>query len=635
MKISKYLKNRLDESAGSKSRPISEDKYFRIFLEAFEARRFAEGQVAFSKSAPTDPHVKKALSWISKHTGVSVADIMMEVQQGVNKLKSIKDKAPILYHTIVDNALENELFHMFEDVPERVEGAPKYDPRVFEKLRQFIMYADHSQFFPMRGFIRRKALKMPNIVMTNDPDYPNMGKEWKSVSTAAATPTGTFIFNVKFMQKLIDWAHLKEVKPKGLKYKCNGGPIPDEYCYIEFVVLHEFLHYTEEDFYYQHIIPKANAKIINWVGDFRSNYLLVKSGYEQLPMGLFNDLINYDRQKTYIEMYELVKSEFDKLNDQEKNDVSDKMDNNSDDHEPGQDSDPGDIDPNTTPEDIDKNHDKVEEKIKQGKDGGDKPTKPDPKPGDDQPNRNANMGGRGSKKDPRDSGIDYSKIEPTFSWIEIIRQFVGSSQIEIEETRTKPARRGISGIHTAVQLGAGSLPPSEMQTDITKVKLCFVVDNSGSMGGVIEKTYSEIVNLFKINPKLRNVEFFLIKFSGDFYIYRASISKDSYMHVPNMNDQNGTWEKGLNVLWNKTIGGATNFSSEMTAELASLVSKKYNILIFSDSDIVSGANLEEVKKLFKLAKNGSKVFTVFDSRESWLQFRQNSGFSTSNITYFK
>jgi hypothetical protein len=111
----------------------------------------------------------------------------------------------------------------------------------------------------------------------------------------------------------LDWAFLKGIKPKQIKYQNNGGKIPPEYAYIEFLLMHEYLHYSEADFYYHRIIPKANSKIINYVGDFRSNYLLVKSGYEQLPMGLFNDKINYDRQKTYREMYDVVKGEFDKM----------------------------------------------------------------------------------------------------------------------------------------------------------------------------------------------------------------------------------------------------------------------------------------------------------------------------------
>jgi len=49
--------------------------------------------------------------------------------------------------------------------------------------------------------------------------------------------------------------------------------------------------------------------------DFRSNYMLVKNGYDQLPIGLFSDHINYDRQGRYDAMVKLVHDEMKKLPD--------------------------------------------------------------------------------------------------------------------------------------------------------------------------------------------------------------------------------------------------------------------------------------------------------------------------------
>jgi hypothetical protein len=49
--------------------------------------------------------------------------------------------------------------------------------------------------------------------------------------------------------------------------------------------------------------------------DFRSNYMLVKSGYEQLPIGLFSDDLNFDRELTssYPKLIKVLDEELKKL----------------------------------------------------------------------------------------------------------------------------------------------------------------------------------------------------------------------------------------------------------------------------------------------------------------------------------
>jgi hypothetical protein len=189
--------------------------------------------------------------------------------------------------------------------------------------------AENDELWPLQGFIDKRRLNpnwlfVPQSVQTGlhpshktpaQPGDESTPSHYRNVDTAAASPSGDFIFSVHFCQKLLDYAHLKELKPMGKKYVSNGGDIPDEYAYIEFLIMHEAFHYAHEDFYYQDIIPDAKNKIINWVGDFRSNYLLVKSGYAQLPMGLYSDEINYDRQKTYRQMYDKVHEEMKKMQD--------------------------------------------------------------------------------------------------------------------------------------------------------------------------------------------------------------------------------------------------------------------------------------------------------------------------------
>jgi len=339
------------------------DRYTRL-NEAFEARKFQSGRVNFSAHQITDPHIQKAIDIIVKQTKLPKAELEKQVADKVAEFADIAQKAPLLYGTIVKNIVEDTSFNLMEEHQALVETAPKFDRTIFFKLIRRIK-ADHEQFFPMRSFLNHKRLYEPTIVITPDAKF----KYLNSCTTACATPKGVFAFNGHFMQQLIDWAHIKNVQPKGLKYVANGGDIPNEYCYIEFVIIHEFMHYTYDDFHYQKMIPNANATIINWVGDFRTNYLLVKSGYEQLPMGLFNDEINYDRQKTYKEMYDLVEAEFKKLGKDEQEKVKNKLNEQSDDHAPGT-SEGGEMEEGEGEpvDDIDKQNDKVERQMKDSRD---------------------------------------------------------------------------------------------------------------------------------------------------------------------------------------------------------------------------------------------------------------------------
>jgi hypothetical protein len=303
-------------------------------FEAFTSRRFNPGEVDFSKTSLNDPHIEKIIDKIVSDTGLDKNEILKEVNEKLAQYKDFLQKSPVLFATIEQNAIEEVVFGLLQKHKSLTATAPKFRDSVFTKLLT-IIYAEHNQFFPMRSIVDSKPLKKPVFVFVPSNEQAHQSKGYNSIDTAAAYPDGTFVFNRDFMQQLIDYAFLKGVKPKKKKYKCNGGEIPDEYCYIEFLILHEFMHYTYADFYFQKKMKaksKLGNKIINYVGDFRSNYLLVKSGYEQLPMGLFNDGINYDRQDSYREMFNIVKEEFKKLNDQQKKDISKALDKQMDNH---------------------------------------------------------------------------------------------------------------------------------------------------------------------------------------------------------------------------------------------------------------------------------------------------------------
>ncbi len=302
-------------------------------------------------SSLSDPHVRKIIDHIHKTAKVPVKDIEEQIQEEIDRLAKQAQKSPILFSSMLANAVEAALFRMFEpeelqDQQHQMENearvkagkkplitgvkphstAPEFNNVDFAALVRRIR-VENPTLFPLRNFYNKKPIAAPRIILVPSKD-PQTQKEFGSINTAAATRDGEFIFNTHFMQQCMNYSHAKGIKPKMKKYKSNGGTFPDEYAMLEFLILHEFYHYSQADFHYHKVLKddegkKAKGKIINWVGDFRTNFDLVKAGHVPIPVGLYNDEINYDRQYTYAEMYNLVKNELKKLREQKKPEVGD------------------------------------------------------------------------------------------------------------------------------------------------------------------------------------------------------------------------------------------------------------------------------------------------------------------------
>ena len=300
---------------------LSEAEMKRLF-EALSNKKVDVGQLKYSKSDWKDPHVVKILKHVSKATGKSVAEVQKEMENSVNEAAKLAKISPLIAATTFMNAVESAAFHMMKDAGDISSHLGKddveFDEDVFMDLWD-LTRANHKQFSPLRDFQTKKYLTNPQVIFVPS-RFKKYQEKYGQIDTAAATPDGVFIFNTEFMQRLLDFAVVKDLKPKpgvnGKKYEANGGKYPNGYAWIEFLIMHELLHYSYGDFHYQKAIPKADPTVINYVGDFRSNHILLKSGYEQLPIGLFSESINLDRQLTYRECYDLVKEELKKIREQ-------------------------------------------------------------------------------------------------------------------------------------------------------------------------------------------------------------------------------------------------------------------------------------------------------------------------------
>ena len=645
-----------------------------MLKEAFDNKRREFGEVKFSETSLDDPHVKKIIDTIVNKYGIKKEELIDGVNARIKEFDDIAKKSPILYDTIKKNIVEQEIFDLIEK-HKIADSAPRFSVPLFSKLIRFIR-VEHDQFFPLRNFIDHKYLYNPVTILvpSNKPEY----KKFNGVDTAAATPNGEFIFSIPFMQKLIDYAHLKGITPKGKKYKSNGGEIPDEYAYIEFLIIHEYMHYTYADFHYQKKL-KANPKIINWVGDFRTNYLLVKSGFEQLPIGLFSDHVNYDRQKSYREMYEIVKKEFDKLNKDQQEKVENMMDGLGDNHEQGEPS--GDSQNNKSPggggeagegedekddkssngsgndeqgdsgdeegsgggeedsengddifDEMDKNNEDIEKKIGKGKEISSEKEAPQQEKKQNA-GRNSSSGGKSNGgKDGNATTFDYSKVKPTFTWKKLLNKMVTDANNNSEETFQKPHRRNITGVDLARQTGAAAMKPGEIPLE-NEIKMGFVVDSSGSMTGVIDQVYANLDNLMKGKSAVRKSEFYLIKFSNEHHIYKCNFTQNKYKELQTVFEKPKVEKTGsVKELFSRHFGAGTNFSAKLADEVSQLAGKKFNILIMSDSDILAFGNFEHVKKLIVEHRN---VFVILDDRSTFEALCQQMKQVPKNVTYFE
>lgn len=595
--------------------------------EAFQYRKFQPGQINFPTSSWQDPFVQKIAGEIAKAHNIPLQEVEQAINHEVAEMHEQGKLVPILHETMDKNAVEQQLFKMFEnaDIPT---NAPKFNTTTFYKLIRNVR-ADHDEFFPLRGFIDKRRLQNPQFIFVGGQQPKS---QYDSVNTAAASPNGDFIFNVNFMQKLLDYAHLKGIKPKGSKYISNGGDIPDEYAYLEFLIMHEFMHYSNDDFYYQKIIPNANNKIINWVGDFRTNYLLVKSGYEPLPIGLYNDSINYDRQKSYIDMYNIVKSEFDKLPESKIDIIGKILDGMSDDHGPGQQQgEQADVSgKDITPDKIDEQTKKITKQMEEAEDSSpadrEKKAKADAEKSAKEAQGNQNAG-----RNPAAHEVDYSKIKPAFNWQTLMKKFIQSATPKMDTTYAKPARRSASGLDIARQVGSAAIKPGEKAMDFADMNLGFVIDSSGSMSSIIATVLSNSMNLLK-QPIFAKSQALVFKFSGDYEIYKVNFRSNLAAQVQTFAEKPKNYPLKTSTVLGTHIGSSTDFSAALATEVASAVQHKYNIVMFLDADILAGSNLTNFVNLLKSATRG--IFVIFDSRHTYVEFRQRTGFSTPNITHF-
>ena len=573
-------------------------KITRALLEAYDITKAAPGQVPFKSSSMSDPHIRAIVDAASAKTGVPAAEIDAVIQKEVDKIKEMKQYSYLLYDTAARNAVESAAFDLIAH--SRRDEFEKFDPVTFLKLVEMIQL-ENDQFFPLRapGELNYIFTISPILVPSNKKEF----QKFNSIGTAAATNNGEFIFNVPFMQKLMDWSTVEGLKPKGKKYESNGGPIPDAYAYIEFLIMHELLHYSYGDFSHGRRLKQYTPTEHNYASDFRSNYMLVKNGFDQLPVGLFSDHINYDRQRTYDEMVDLVHNELKKLPKplQDKfGEIADRLD----DHSSSQGQSTQQPVSGSTP-DPDKVHQDIADKLGRRQEIGSEEeakNKAGQRPqSSTTPSSGTSKGGQMGDMSSREREI--AAIVPRFNWKTLIKQMITASVTHTDVSYAKPARRSVSGAVIARATGSAAIKPGEKTLEEPQTKLMLVFDTSGSMYGDIPTVLAETQSLLKKLGRLDN-SIGLCFFADSAKYYMANMGKDVWHEIESTNEliknaPSGKANKGWKSILTKASTGGTDFNSALAGNLNLVATAGFNVMIFSDEGINETDNFGHFKQLWQ------------------------------------
>lgn len=644
-----------------------------------EALVYTKADVSLKKSDINDPHIQRTMKLYADSTGNDFDEVVTRVEAMIDERKE-SFKGSRMNKNSVENAAEGAMFELIQELkitPEFTEehfGIKKLiDRNIFFDLTQYVI-GENAQFFPLRNPFERKAVKPlffispDHLPLIKDPSLRDAAEN--HCDTAFCTPGAEMVFSRKFMEEMAVQAILNGVKPKSRKYASNGGPIPDHYAYIEFVIMHELLHFSAGDhFYTKEMVEKIAKKhpeistnsahlILNYVGDFINNWTLVKSGYEQLPIGLFSEDINYDKFNSYEEIIEAVISEMKQMDPKDRENIENAMSDQMDDHmdnpddkpsqggqnsqpqssseqgdgdsaqpsqpsqpsqpgsgagQPGQPGQPG-HDPDDIAQKIDQAMKQNQENVNSRNDGNNDADSALNRKGD---NSDTSSGDKKGKPGTANTKVEFRDDgSATINWKKLLKKMIPSGDGELEDTYSKMSRSATSSMVTAKQTGMGRVAPGEVMIDSNKRGLVFVIDNSGSVYSQLSKFNKEILMLLKKNKKLLD-NMFIAKFSDTYELFKVDVSR---MKAKKVNNPNNMEKEKISYgpdfpvlkLFEQTFAAGTKYTPQLHGAVEYLHNKDMNVIMFTDDDLVYDANFNKFVKLAKKRKNSIACMITYD-----------------------
>ncbi len=630
------------------------------------------GVVQFLESDINSPVVQKIIDYVATETKKPRKAIVAMVEEKIAKDKVDYAKSEILCGTQAKNLGETAAFKLLsdldkdpametavemlgkvdpgaaqvlrakhmQDVPAHVvPGAPKFSFNMLSNLVALIR-SEHAEFQTFSGFLRQKSVRDPSTEIIEDKYEVSESGVVEAVpgisscTTACADPDGRFFYNAKFMQQILNFAYLKGLKPQGKKYICNGGTIPNEYGYAEFIVMHEFKHYTMDDFLYQGVIPDADPQIINYVGDFRTNYSLVKAGYSQIPIGLFSDHVNLDRCKNYETMYKLVDDEMKKFPPPEGGGGGGSGGSGSGKGKSGKGGRSGKEVLNDASNDSHEIGQKKGKKILEDDKKKGKPINKDindinkhnqenkemSKANTVEPNPNMQKQEKGNRQEKGKGSLETMNVtkKATYSWEELLKILISKAcKPLVDDSFNKYNPKNVTGAMNAALTGAGFMKPGEIVEEERKPKICFVIDASGSMANELELLYANLLGLYHKHPMQAAFPFYLFKVVDDYNLYHCVFSKKHAQEINILSRKKEGAPRDLMKVFTKA-GGCENFSKQLADHVIEMMDLGYNILLMSDCNI-SDNNFDQINRMFR--HKPKQMFVIFGRKTDYLQYR--------------
>ena len=547
--------------------------------------------VKFTKADENTPYIKNMIQKIADITNKGYDAELQEIKRETKEFVEGLGDSDKFYSVQKQNPIETIVFRKLNDLSDKLD-TEKFNEEIFYYMFKAII-AKNRAFLKIRDIFTGKRVKF-NIILTPAPSFIKQPDWVKSVTTAAASPEGDVIFNKKFAQQLLDYAELKGEKPKGAMYKSNGGKVPDSYAYIEFLILHEIYHIIHAD-HFQQVNKKGMTPLMqNYLGDFITNYNLIKAGYPQPPIALFSGDFNYDKYDTMNDMQNDIIKEFEKLSDKNKEDLNKQMDNHMDrDHKEtnGEDSvendEPSDGNPQDNPENKeDKQKDSQDNQNSQSQDSQDQDSQSSQSSQDtqDQDNQSGetqdqNMDDSFKDKDNEivnaDDKMSQEDLEKAMKEVQDEKNQENNLSAEerqkmLDKERTNREKRekelkdmdanyvpimwkklikqmipkpievdeeSMSRIHrrTRGQLALGkkitAVKAGTIKSEEASQDMLFILDSSGSMLDIINNISQDLIKLINQNKSYGIKNMYIIRFDSSWDVYRVYLDMNGKKHT--------------------------------------------------------------------------------------------------------
>jgi len=621
----------------------------------------------FSIADLDTPFVKNTIQTISDQTGKTTNEIKRLIQKSIDETSAKMTGSEKTTVVAKQNLVEGVLFDIIKNSDIEVLGSA-FDPAMFTKLFNYILVRNKS-FLKIKDPITKRRLKL-SIIYTPQPSFIKQPDYVTRIKTAAASPEGDLIFNTDFVEQLSKYALLKGVVPKGSIYESNGGSIPDHYAYLEFLIMHEIYHIVHADHFYG-VKKKGMSHLAqNYLGDYITNYNLVKAGYEQIPIGLFSKDFNYDVYNTMDAMQDAMIEEMKLMSPDDKERNKEQMDDHMDkDHndtneeqepgddqgggEPGDDQgggepgkgggEPGDDQGSGGGSDEDSVSDEIEQAMKEADkemaQSSDETEDIDQAVEDMQNEKEQDskelrdkqaqeLEDKRAKQETALKELD-GKVKTPINWKVLIKKMFPKETDFKEESLARIHKRTRASMAVAKKGDPISIKAGEINSSRPSQSLMFILDNSGSMNSVIDGISNELLKLINKSLNLGVESMFVMMFDSTYKIYRVNLDikgkKHTFQKLTNADDLmdakadkiavNPT-KKPIKELFQETWGAGTELPPKLNKMIDNLMKQSFNQVLFTDHDILGGNNVTVLKKLMQKGNKRPYSFNVILNSES-------------------